>query len=176
MTFRNPKEMELLSEELLVLISTFLDRSSLYRLEIVSSIWKSCLAHNFIWLDLANQVWKDTGYIVNVPYIEPMLKRIERSCTIKSMKKRLSRYLPLNGVLEKTDLMIALRTRLLFDKLLYLTSTIPTWCNKINDGKATYVYANNIESKRKNNLLVSEIIMFEWILYYKGNELSMNTS
>lgn len=162
-------KMEMLSEELLTLIGTFLDAATLFQLEIVSSVWKQCLSHDFLWLDLTNIVWKKTGYVINVPRVDPMILRIQRSCSLKLIKQKILKYVIMNNILEKKELMIALRTKLLFSNQLSLTGdTIPNWCWRINDAKATYVYANNIESKRYDKLFASEIIMFEWNLYFKG--------
>ena len=77
------------------------------------------------------------------------------------------RYLNQNEA-NGCNLMIFIDLLFLFDAAVFCPQSFsyPLWTKTMNDGKAAYVFARNKEIKRKG-LLESELIRFEWDLYYK---------
>ena len=156
-----------LSEELIIEIAYKLDPISLMSMELTNKQLRINLQYDKIWLKHVYNVWLSTRYIENIPTICPLLERIRRVCSIQLLKKALKPYQSQSGgnLIEKMDYMLLLRTKLLF-RTRIANNQIPQWTQKINDGKAAFIYSR-IEIKRTKSMFESEITTINWHFRFK---------
>jgi len=161
-----------LPPELLEWVASYLQADELMTFETVCKRWREItVMHTSLWMRHLGLLWESTGYSANVPPLVPLTVRIKSSFTVAQMRRSLLLF-DTTALVEKTDWVLLLASRLLFGKQLSSTSsphgyTVPAWCRSVNDGKRALVFGRR--ETRRLLPLDSELIGYSWSLTYKSN-------